>query len=414
MGGHHARRADRRHVRRARRDDVHVRCGSRRYPQGDPHERLTEAQDRLAWRAEGALNAVVMKRARPLRRLAEGAHRTGQPASRTGRTQPKPQPCASARTGGRRWMTETTSRRRGNSKPNVKRRGSTYTYYLYVTESDGRRRQHSKGGFRTQREAEDARIAAAHALATGSYVKAERISLADFLIDEWLPSRRPPVLEESTWHSYDRYLRLHVIPHIGAVPLQKLSRRWISTSSTADCSSPAGASLAAQRRRPSAVRERAVELRASGPDVRTDRRPAPRRVRGTRRRSPRTPSRRCLRRTAEPRRRTTRPPGLAPRTVRYIHTIIHAALQGRAAMEPRRPQRRRCRHSPVGGRGPFASAEGVDSRAASGLPRLRRRQPVPAGVDLPRHERLPAGRVPRSPLERHRPRRRRRRSSPAR
>ena len=35
--------------------------------------------------------------------------------------------------------------------------------------------------------------------------------------------REPPALEESTWHSYDRYLRLHVIPHIGAIPLQKLS-----------------------------------------------------------------------------------------------------------------------------------------------------------------------------------------------
>ena len=109
-------------------------------------------------------------------------------------------------------------RKRGNSKPNVKRRGSTYTYYLYVIGPDGKRHQHSKGGFKTQREAEDARIAAEYTLATGTYVKAERISLSDFLLDEWLPTRRPPVLEESTWHSYDRYIRLHVIPHIGRDP----------------------------------------------------------------------------------------------------------------------------------------------------------------------------------------------------
>ena len=113
-----------------------------------------------------------------------------------------------------------TSRKRGNSRPNVKKRGSTYTYYVYVTGADGGREQHSKGGFKTQRDAEEARVTAAHALATGSYVKAERISLADFLVDEWLPSRRPPVLELSTWHSYDRYMRLHVIPLIGAFPLQ--------------------------------------------------------------------------------------------------------------------------------------------------------------------------------------------------
>ncbi|MGH9271722.1 MAG: Arm DNA-binding domain-containing protein, partial [Ilumatobacteraceae bacterium] len=107
-------------------------------------------------------------------------------------------------------MSETPSaRKRGNSKPNVKRRGSTYTYYLYVVGPDGRRQQHSRGGFKTQREADEARVAAANALATGAYVRAERISLAAFRVDEWLPSRRPPVLEASTWHSYDRYLRLH-------------------------------------------------------------------------------------------------------------------------------------------------------------------------------------------------------------
>ena len=137
-------------------------------------------------------------------------------------------------------MTDTaTNRKRGNSKPNVKKRGSTYTYYVYVTGPDGGREQHSKGGFKTQREAEEARVTAAHALATGSYVKAERISLADFLIDEWLPSRRPPVLEASTWHSYDRYMRLHVIPHIGAIPLQNY-RRLISTTCTAGCSNRVG------------------------------------------------------------------------------------------------------------------------------------------------------------------------------
>ena len=92
-------------------------------------------------------------------------------------------------------MTETSSdRKRGNSRPNVKRRGSTYTYYIYVTDADGRRRQHSKGGFRTQRAAEDARIEALSAMANAAYVKPERTSVGAFLLDEWLPSRRPPVL----------------------------------------------------------------------------------------------------------------------------------------------------------------------------------------------------------------------------
>jgi hypothetical protein len=110
-------------------------------------------------------------------------------------------------------------RKRGNSRPNVKRRGSTYTYYVYITDANGARRQHSKGGFRTQRAAEEARIEALSALANAAYVKSERTSVGRFLTDEWLPSRRPPVLEESTWRSYERYIRLHVVPHVGNTPL---------------------------------------------------------------------------------------------------------------------------------------------------------------------------------------------------
>ena len=114
-------------------------------------------------------------------------------------------------------------KKRGNSKPNVKRRGNTYTYYLYVTDHLGRRKQHTKGGYKTQREAEDARAAALASLQTGSYVKAEKQTVAEFLMKDSLPSRKPPVLEESTWVSYDRYIRLHVLPWIGVVPLQQLS-----------------------------------------------------------------------------------------------------------------------------------------------------------------------------------------------
>ena len=222
-------------------------------------------------------------------------------------------------------MTDTaTTRKRGNSKANVKKRGSTYTYYVYVTGTDGRREQHSKGGFKTQREAEEARVAASHALATGSYVKAERISLADFLVGEWLPSRRPPVLEASTWHSYDRYMRLHVIPHIGATPLQKLSpvdlnhlyRRLLES----------GRLRPGRLGRSRLVFERCTELRREGltfeqvaeklraefDDEATITKNAVAAL---------------VRRGAPTDGSGGRAEGLSPRTVRYIHTILHAALK---------------------------------------------------------------------------------------
>ncbi len=214
---------------------------------------------------------------------------------------------------------------RGNSKPNVKRRGSTYTYYVYVLGVDGRRRQHSKGGFKTQREAEEARVAALHALSTGSYVKADRTTVAKYLIDEWLPSRRPPVLEASTWHSYDRYLRLHVIPYIGAIPLQQLS--------PVDLNRLYRHLLESGRRRPGTpstrapiVRERAADLRASG----LTHEQIAQRVRaefGAERAMTKHAVAAMLRRQSVAADTHEQSAGLSPRTVRYVHTILHAALK---------------------------------------------------------------------------------------
>jgi len=54
-------------------------------------------------------------------------------------------------------------------------------------------------------------------------VQPERLTVAAFLIDEWLPTQRPPTLEESTYTSYARYIRLHVVPYIGGILLQRLT-----------------------------------------------------------------------------------------------------------------------------------------------------------------------------------------------
>jgi Phage integrase, N-terminal SAM-like domain len=49
------------------------------------------------------------------------------------------------------------------------------------------------------------------------------LTVADFLINEWLPTQRPPTLEESTYASYERYVRLHVVPYVGGILLQRLT-----------------------------------------------------------------------------------------------------------------------------------------------------------------------------------------------
>ena len=292
-------------------------------------------------------------------------------------------------------------RKRGNSKPNVKRRGSTYTYYLYVIGPDGKRHQHSKGGFKTQREAEDARIAAEYTLATGTYVKAERISLSDFLLDEWLPTRRPPVLEESTWHSYDRYIRLHVIPHIGRIPLQKVSPVDLNQLYRLLLESGRCRRVARPVRQPE-VRERAVSLRAEGltydqvaDQLRTEFESEARITKHA--------VAALIRRQSIQSNESDEPKGLSPRTVRYVHTILHAALKDALRWNLV------ARNVADAATPPSAAAVRSHRPKAWTADQLRAfldytsDSQVLAGVDLPRHERLPARRVPRPPLERRRP-----------
>ena len=67
------------------------------------------------------------------------------------------------------------------SKANIKKRGETYTFYVYVTDRDGRRRQVSRGGFKTIREAQEARVTALHGIQTGTFVRPERVTVREFL-----------------------------------------------------------------------------------------------------------------------------------------------------------------------------------------------------------------------------------------
>ncbi|MGH9288937.1 MAG: Arm DNA-binding domain-containing protein [Acidimicrobiales bacterium] len=84
---------------------------------------------------------------------------------------------------------------------------------------DGRRRQAKRRGFKTKTEAQAAldelRVTARQA----TYVPPARQRLSEFLTDDWLPAIKVTI-EESIWASYERYLRLHVIPHLGGVRLE--------------------------------------------------------------------------------------------------------------------------------------------------------------------------------------------------
>jgi len=128
---------------------------------------------------------------------------------------------------------------------------------------DGRRRQAKRRGFRTRAEAQAALDEMRVARRQGTYVAPRRQTTGEFLQSDWLPAVRRE-LAESTWESYERNIRHHVVPAIGPVQLQELD----------------GAAL----------NRLYADLLANG------------------------------------RKHGKQSPGLKPRTVRYIHSIIHAAL----------------------------------------------------------------------------------------
>ncbi|MCA1691711.1 MAG: site-specific integrase [Actinobacteria bacterium] len=195
----------------------------------------------------------------------------------------------------------------------------------------GRRRSPTagqQGGFRTRREAEAARVEALNTINTGTFVRAERVTVASFLVDEWLPTRRPPNLEESTYSSYERDLRLHVIPYIGAIPLQKLTPMDLNALYRTLLDAGRRLPATPKRRRSGDVVERARELRQQGLTYEAVAERLAKELSNDAAGITRHAVAAFLRRNAGARiDRSTRPTGLKPRTVRYVHTIVHAALK---------------------------------------------------------------------------------------
>lgn len=131
-----------------------------------------------------------------------------------------------------------------------------------VDPSTGKRKQARRRGFATKREAQDELTRLLSSVAEQTFVAPQRQTVGEFF-EEWLAtiegSRQP-----STWESYARNLRLHVVPAIGRLQLQQLD--------------------------PGHLNRLYGDLRRGG-------------------------------------RKDGKGGGLSPRTIRYVHTIIGAAMR---------------------------------------------------------------------------------------
>jgi Arm DNA-binding domain/Phage integrase, N-terminal SAM-like domain len=105
----------------------------------------------------------------------------------------------------------------------VHKRGSTWTVvYDEGQDEHGKRRQRSKGGFATKRDAQRFLTDTLSRLGDGSYAAPSKLTLAEYLTGEWLPAVEG-TLRPLSFTQYASVVRLRIKPHIGQVRLQALS-----------------------------------------------------------------------------------------------------------------------------------------------------------------------------------------------
>jgi integrase len=98
-------------------------------------------------------------------------------------------------------------------------------FYIVVDgapSADGKRRRKWHGSWATRREAEHALPGIVGSIHDGSYIPADKVTVASFMKDEWLPAARSS-LRASTHKLYETLVDAYVVPRIGDVRLQQLA-----------------------------------------------------------------------------------------------------------------------------------------------------------------------------------------------
>lgn len=107
----------------------------------------------------------------------------------------------------------------------TRRRGTTWTAYwdLPADSETGRRRQASKGGFGTRKDAHRHLASVVTAVSDGTYIEPSKQPLARFMVDEWLPGISATI-RPLTVTKYRSITQLYVKARdIGGVPLRNLT-----------------------------------------------------------------------------------------------------------------------------------------------------------------------------------------------
>jgi integrase len=104
-------------------------------------------------------------------------------------------------------------------------RTGTYFFKINYKDADGRYKQVMRRGFKTQAEVKRAMAAMEAEINAGTYIQPKKITLAEYL-GEWLDGKKISV-KRRTYENYVRLIRLHVLPALGKMELQKVEPRHI-------------------------------------------------------------------------------------------------------------------------------------------------------------------------------------------
>jgi integrase len=110
----------------------------------------------------------------------------------------------------------------------VIKRGKTWSVVVDLGRDaeTGRRQRKWHSGYRTRREAEQARTEILRRLDTGSYIEPSKVTLGEYLFHEWLPAYRGEV-RAGTYAAAELHVRRYIVPGLGDTPLQKLVRTQV-------------------------------------------------------------------------------------------------------------------------------------------------------------------------------------------
>jgi integrase len=106
----------------------------------------------------------------------------------------------------------------------IAKKGTRYYAIVYegVDPSTRKERHRWYAAGHTRKEAERVLSDLIKRQHDGDYRAPERITLGEYLVERWLPAKRGQ-LRASTFDSYARNVRNHVVPRIGSIPLQRLT-----------------------------------------------------------------------------------------------------------------------------------------------------------------------------------------------